>query len=39
MRRDLEPDDVGDLLEQPLLAVLATRIRDGTTALSPVWHE
>jgi PPOX class probable F420-dependent enzyme len=39
MRRDLGPSDLGDLLEQPLLAVLATRLRDGTTVLSPVWHE
>lgn len=39
MRRDLAPTDLGDLLEQPLLAVLATRLRDGDTALSPVWHE
>ena len=39
MRRDLGPDDLGDLFDQPLLAVLATRIRDGATALSPVWHE
>jgi PPOX class probable F420-dependent enzyme len=39
MRRDLGPGDLGDLLEQPLLAVLATRLRDGSTLLSPVWHE
>lgn len=39
MRRDLSPSDLGDLLEQPLLAVLATRLRDGTTVLSPVWQE
>lgn len=39
MRRDLGPGDLGDLLQQPHLAVLATRLRDGATALSPVWHE
>jgi len=36
MRRDLGPSDLGDLLEQPILAVLATRLRDGSTLLSPV---
>ena len=39
MRRKLGPDDLGDLLEQPLVAVLATYRRDGTVLLSPVWHE
>lgn len=39
MRKGLTPDDLGDLLEQPLLAVLATYRRDGTVLLSPVWHE
>ena len=39
MRRDLGPNDLGDLLDQPLLAVLATRLKDGSTLLSPVWHE
>ena len=39
MRKDLALDDVGDLLELPLLAVLATYRRDGTVLLSPVWHE
>ena len=32
-------DDLGDLPELPLLAVLATYCRDGTVLLSPVWHE
>ena len=32
-------DDLGDLAELPLLAVLATYRRDGTVLLSPVWHE
>jgi PPOX class probable F420-dependent enzyme len=32
-------DDLGDLLELPILAVLATHRQDGTVMLSPVWHE
>ena len=39
MRKGLTPDDLGDLLELPFLAVLATYRRDGTVLLSPVWHE
>ena len=39
MRRGLTPDDLGDLLELPRVAVLATYRRDGTVLLSPVWHE
>lgn len=39
MRRDLRPGDLGDLLDRPLLAVLATRTADGEVLLSPVWHE
>ena len=39
MRKGLGPDDLGDLLEQPRVAVLATYRRDGTVLLSPVWHE
>jgi PPOX class probable F420-dependent enzyme len=39
MRRGLAVDDLGDLLELPLLAVLATYRRDATVLLSPVWHE
>lgn len=39
MRKDLTVADLGDLTEQPLLAVLATHRRDGTVLLSPVWHE
>ena len=31
-------DDLGDLLELPLVAVLATHRRDGGVLLSPVWH-
>ena len=32
-------DDLGDLTELGLLAILATYRRDGTVLLSPVWHE
>lgn len=39
MRKGLAPYDLGDLLELPLVAVLATYRRDGTVLLSPVWHE
>src|SRR5215472_13663851 len=39
MRRGLAMDDLGDLTELRLLAVLATYRRDGTVLLSPVWHE
>jgi PPOX class probable F420-dependent enzyme len=39
VRKGLAPSDLGDLLEQPLVAVLATYRRDRTVLLSPVWHE
>jgi PPOX class probable F420-dependent enzyme len=39
VRKGLRPDELGDLLELPLVAVLATYRRDGTALLSPVWHE
>ena len=39
MRKDLDIADLGDLLEQPILAILATRRKNGDTLLSPVWHE
>ena len=39
MRTDLRAEDVADLLEQPLIAVLATRRKDDTVMLSPVWFE
>ena len=35
----LGPDELGDLLEQPLVAVLATYRKDGSALLSPVWHQ
>jgi PPOX class probable F420-dependent enzyme len=39
VRTHLQPEDLGDLLEQPLVAVLATRRADGGVLLSPVWHQ
>jgi PPOX class probable F420-dependent enzyme len=39
VRKGLAPSDLGDLLEQPLVAVLATYRRDRTVLLSSVWHE
>ena len=39
MRKDLTIEDLGDLVQLPLLAVLATYRRDGSVLLSPVWHE
>ena len=38
MRKHLMPEQLGDLLEQPLVAVLATNRVDGSVLLSPVWH-
>jgi PPOX class probable F420-dependent enzyme len=39
VRTSLTADDVADLLEAPLVAILATRRADDTTLLSPVWFE
>lgn len=39
MRRRLRLADLGDLLEQPLNAILATQLPTGETLLAPVWHE
>ena len=39
MRKNLRIEDLGDLLERPILATLATHRRDGSMLLSPVWHE
>jgi PPOX class probable F420-dependent enzyme len=36
--RNLGPAELGDLLELPLVAVLATYRLDGGALLSPVWH-
>ncbi|MGI9147208.1 MAG: pyridoxamine 5'-phosphate oxidase family protein [Chloroflexota bacterium] len=39
MRKGLSIDELGDLLERPFNATLATYRRDGSVLLSPVWHE
>ena len=39
MRTNLTIEDLGDLLDRPLVAVLATVRTDGTVLLSPVYHE
>ncbi|MBA3689973.1 MAG: pyridoxamine 5'-phosphate oxidase family protein [Actinobacteria bacterium] len=39
MRTNLSMADLGDFLNEPRLAVLATMRRDGSVMLSPVWHE
>jgi PPOX class probable F420-dependent enzyme len=39
MRTNLTVADLGDLLELPIVAVLATYRKDGSVLLSPVWHE
>jgi PPOX class probable F420-dependent enzyme len=39
VRTGLTIDDLGDLLEQPIVAVLATYRRSGDVMLSPVWFE
>jgi PPOX class probable F420-dependent enzyme len=39
VRKDLSLEELGDLLERPFNATLATYRRDGSVLLSPVWHE
>jgi PPOX class probable F420-dependent enzyme len=39
VRTDLTVGDLGDLLDKPLVAVLATLRADGSVLLSPVYHE
>ena len=39
MRTNLTVEDLGDLLDKPLVAVLATLRTDGSVLLSPVYHE
>jgi PPOX class probable F420-dependent enzyme len=39
MKTNLGIADLGDLLEQPIIGVLATRRADDTTLLSPVWFD
>jgi hypothetical protein len=38
MRRNLQPSELGDLLDRPLNAVLGLHRRDGSILLTPVWH-
>ena len=39
MRRNLRPEELGDLLQLPLNAVIALFRRDGSVLQTPVWHE
>ena len=39
MRTNLTIADLDGLLDEPIVAVLATLRRDGSVLLSPVWHE
>jgi PPOX class probable F420-dependent enzyme len=39
VRRDLSVEQLGDLVDLPLLSVLATYRRDGSVLQSPIWHE
>jgi len=39
VRTNLTIADLGDLLDLPIVAVLATYRKDGSVLLSPVWHE
>jgi Pyridoxamine 5'-phosphate oxidase len=39
MRKNLQPDQLGDLLTQAHCAILATHQGDGALLLAPVWHE
>jgi PPOX class probable F420-dependent enzyme len=39
VRTNLTVEDLGDLLDKPLVAVLATLRIDGSVLLSPVYHE
>lgn len=38
MRRNLDPSELGDLLDRPLNAVLGLHRKDGSILLTPVWH-
>jgi PPOX class probable F420-dependent enzyme len=39
VRKGLPIEELGDLLDRPFNATLATYRRDGSVLLSPVWHE
>ena len=38
MRRNLRPEDLGDLLERPFNAIVGIHRLDGSILLTPVWH-
>lgn len=38
MRRNLDPGELGDLLDRPLNGVLGLHRHDGSIMLTPVWH-
>jgi PPOX class probable F420-dependent enzyme len=38
VRRNLDPSELGDLLDRPLNAVLGLHREDGSILLTPVWH-
>lgn len=38
MRRNLRPEDLGDLLDRPLNAIIGIHRLDGSILLTPVWH-
>jgi hypothetical protein len=38
VRRNIQPSDLGDLLDRPLNAVLGLHRQDGSILLTPVWH-
>jgi PPOX class probable F420-dependent enzyme len=39
VRRNLSPEQLGDLLERPLNAILALHRADGSVLQTPVWHQ
>jgi PPOX class probable F420-dependent enzyme len=39
VRHGLSIEQLGDLVERPLVSTLATYRRDGSVLLSPIWHE
>ncbi|HCU73543.1 MAG TPA: hypothetical protein DGO43_07025 [Chloroflexi bacterium] len=39
MLKSVTIDELGDLLDRPILATLGTVRKDGSILLSPVWHE
>ena len=38
MRRNLQPSELGDLLDRSLNAILGLHRQDGSILLTPVWH-